>query len=224
MTGDCHVRFLQGLGVKLPRPTKPCTFAASMRWLAALALAASASSFAIASDAETDPSFVLTATSHDLPTYFPTYLANGYFSTMTAPRGTESNLSYMVAFMDYTKEDIARPAAIPGWSGINYSTGRSTAGQFWLNDVRVGSQAFADYDQTLKMHDARLTTRYRYTDASGKSTRVEVVTFVSQASPHLAAIRMSITPEFSGTAQVSFPFLLWAPQEPRFPIRTMTGD
>jgi hypothetical protein len=48
---------------------------------------------------------------------------------MTAPRGTESNLAYLVAFMDYAREDIARPAAIPGWSGINYSTGISSAGQ-----------------------------------------------------------------------------------------------
>src|SRR5262249_14768381 len=139
-----------------------------------------------------DPSFLLTATAKDLETYFPTYLANGYLSSMTAPRGTESSLSYLVAFMDYTKEDIARPAAIPGWSGINYSTGQSTAGQFWLNDVKLGPKALADYSQTLNLHEATLTTRYRYTDASGRSTRIEVVTFVSQAATHLAATRISI--------------------------------
>jgi trehalose/maltose hydrolase-like predicted phosphorylase len=192
-----------------------------MRWLSALALATAASSFAWA---QVDPTFLLTATSKDLPTYFPTYLANGYLLTMTAPRGTESNLSYLVAFMDYAKEDIARPAAIPGWSGINYSTGRSTAGQFWLNDVKLGSKAFTDYSQTLNMRDATLTTRYRFTDASGKSTRIEVVTLVSQASNHLAATQISVTPEFAGTVQLSFPFLLWAEHQPRFPIRTMTGD
>ena len=179
---------------------------------------------AFVANAETDPSFLLTATSKDLDTYFPSYLANGYFSTMTAPRGTESNLAYMVAFMDYAKDDIARPAAIPGWTEIDYSTGKSTAGEFWLNQVKVGGKAFKDYSQTLNMRDATLTTAYRYTDDSKKSTDIRVTTFVSQAAPHLAATQMAITPDFSGTVQLSFPFTLWAPHQPRFPIRTMTGD
>jgi trehalose/maltose hydrolase-like predicted phosphorylase len=174
--------------------------------------------------AQTDEGFLLTATAKDLEAYFPTYLANGYLSTMTAPRGTESSLSYLVAFMDYTKEDIARPAAIPGWSGINYSTGRSTAGQFWLNEVRLDEKAFANYSQTLNMRDATLTTSYRYTDASKKRTDIRVVTFVSQAAPHLAATQISITPDFSGTIELSFPLSIWAQHQPRFAIRTMTGD
>ena len=50
--------------------------------------------------AQTDPSFLLTATAKNFDSYFPSYLANGYFSTMTSPRGTEPNRGYMVAFMD----------------------------------------------------------------------------------------------------------------------------
>lgn len=173
---------------------------------------------------EADQSFILTATGQDLESYFPSYLANGYLSTMTAPRGTESGLAYLVAFMDYAKEDIARPAAIPGWSGINYSAGKSSAGQFWLNDVKVGSKAYQDYRQTLNMKEGTLTTGYRFTDAGGKSTGIKVTTLVSQASPHLAATQISITPEFTGTVQLSFPFSIWAPHQPRFPIRTMTGE
>ena len=68
----------------------------------------------------TDPSFLLTATSKDFGGYFPSYLANGYFSTMTSVRGTEPDRAYMVAFMDYTSDDISRPAAIPGWSEIDF--------------------------------------------------------------------------------------------------------
>ncbi len=173
---------------------------------------------------QADPTFLLTATGEDLPTYFPSYLANGYLSTMTSPRGTESNLAYLVAFMDYAQDDIARPAAIPGWSGINYSTGASSAGQFWLNDVKLGPRAFQDYRQTLNMREATLSTSYRFTDASARSTDVRVVTFASQSSPHLGVTRISITPDFTGTVQLSFPFSIWAPHQPRFPIRTMTGD
>lgn len=173
---------------------------------------------------EPDPSFLLSATERDFSAYFPTYLANGYLSTMTGPRGTEGNLAYLVAFMDYAKGDISRPAAIPGWSGIDYSTGRTSAGEFWLDQAKLGEKAFADYGQTLNLYDATLATGYRYTDDSKRSTGVRVMSFVSQASPHLAATQIGITPDFSGTVQLAFWFTLWAPHQPRFPIGTLTGD
>ena len=104
-----------------------------------------------------ESSFNLTASAADFDNYFPSYLANGYFSTMTSPRGTEGNLAYMVAFMDYGKDDISRPAAIPGWSEIDYSTGDSAAGHFWMNQVPLNPAWFVDYSQVLNMRDAILT-------------------------------------------------------------------
>jgi len=84
-----------------------------VRRLAAVTLLAAASLSHLCSAGRVRIELPAHATSKDLGTYFPTYLANGYLSTMTAPRGTESNLAYVVAFMDYTKEDIARPAPSP---------------------------------------------------------------------------------------------------------------
>src|SRR5450432_4043683 len=170
-----------------------------------------------------DSSFSITASAADFDSYFPSYLANGYFSSMTAPRGTEGNLAYMVAFMDYAKDDMARPAAIPGWSEIDYSTGDSAAGHFWMNQVSLNPAVFENYTQTLNMHDATLTTSYRYVDHK-RSTQITVTTFVSQASTHLAATQISLTPDFDGTVQLSFAFNLWAPHQPRLPIAKMTGD
>ena len=175
------------------------------------------------SQADTDPSFTLNATAADFERYFPSYLANGYFSAMTAPRGTEGTLAYMVAFMDYAQDDIARPAAIPGWTEIDYSTGDSAAGHFWMNQVQISPQLFQDYHQALNLKEATLTTRYRYLDHE-RSTQIEVTTFVSQASTHLAATRMSLTPDFDGTVQLSFAMNLWAPHQPRFPLATLSGD
>ncbi|UGB44471.1 glycoside hydrolase family 65 protein [Frateuria edaphi] len=189
-----------------------------MLWLiacAALALSAPA--------AATDPSFLLTATARDFPTYFPTQLGNGYVATLSAPRGTEDNLSYMAAFMDYAEGDVSRPAAIPGWSGIDYSTGTSSSGHFWLNQVALDPTVFGDYRQVLDLHDGTLTTRYRYDD-HGRATRIEVVSLVSQASPHLAATQLSITPEFDGEVELSFPLALWAPHQPRFDLARLTGE
>ena len=166
----------------------------------------------------TDPSFLLTGTADNFGSYFPTYLANGYFSTMTSPRGTEPNRAYMVAFMDYSKGDIARPAAIPGWSEIDYNPGGG-----WLNATRLDKKIFADYSQTLDMHDGTLTTRYRF-DYANKQTDVQVITFVSQADPHLAATQISITPQFDGNVELTFPIRLWSEYQPRLPIGSMTGD
>ena len=171
-------------------------------------------------EAATDPAFLLTATAKNFDSYFPGQLANGYISTFTSPRGTESNLSYLVALMDYGKNDIARPAAIPGWSGIDYRAGSTGA---WLNLAPLESSVFQDYTQVLNLHDATLTTRYRYVDQD-KATRVEVVSFVSEASPHLAAIRFTITPEFDGVVELSFPLVLWAPYQPRLPLAKLPGD
>jgi len=168
--------------------------------------------------AATDPSFLLTGTAENFGTYFPSYLANGYFSTMTSVRGTEGNRAYMVAFMDYKPGDIARPAAIPGWSEIDYNPGGG-----WLNSTRLGANIFTGYKQTLDMHGGTLSTRYRF-EYANKSTDVEVTTFVSQASPHLAATRLSITPQFDGSVQLTFPIRLWSEHQPRFPIGSMSGD
>jgi trehalose/maltose hydrolase-like predicted phosphorylase len=193
-------------------------------WLALAAVAAQAGAAPAASTVDTaDPSFTLRATAADFDNYFPTYLANGYFSTLSAPRGTEGNLAYMVGFMDYGKDDISRPAAIPGWSEIDYSTGDSAAGHFWMNQVPVNSALFEDYSQVLNMQDATLTTRYRYVD-HGRSTQIDVTTFVSEASTHLAATQISLTPDFDGTVQLSFALNLWAPYQPRLPLATLTGE
>ncbi len=173
--------------------------------------------------AHADDTFTLTATAQDFERYFPTYLGNGYLSTLSAPRGTEGNLSYLVGLMDYGRDDVSRPAAIPGWTEIDYSTGDSKAGHFWMNQMRLDADVFADYRQTLDMKSATLTTSYRYDD-HGRATRVEVVTFVSQAAPHLAATRLSITPEFDGTVQLSFALNLWAPHQPRFAMGKLDGD
>jgi protein-glucosylgalactosylhydroxylysine glucosidase len=170
-----------------------------------------------------DESFILSASAADFGNYFPSYLANGYFSTMTAPRGTEGNLAYMVGFMDYAKDDISRPAAIPGWSEIDYSTGDSAAGHFWMNQVPLSSALFQDYTQTLNMREATLTTRYRYVDHR-RSTQIQVTTFVSQAATHVAATQISFTPDFDGTVQLSFAMNLWAPSQPRLPLAKLTGE
>ena len=172
--------------------------------------------------AQTEASFLLRAEPKDLPGYFPGYLGNGYLGTLTAPRGTESTPSYAVAFMDYTAGDMSRPAQLPAWNEVDFSSSPTGTGLSWLNRARLDARHFADYRQTLDLHDATLTTYYRYLDG-GRATAVEVTTLVSEASPHLAATRLTITPDYDGVVHLSFPFLLWANHAPRFALGEMTG-
>src|SRR5712675_815199 len=172
--------------------------------------------------AEEDAGFLLTGTESNFASYFPTYLANGYASTLSAPRGTEGTPTYLVAFMDYTRDDVSRPAAIPGWTEIDYSTGPGPTGQAWLNRTPLRSSRFLNYRQTLNMREATLTTRYDYLDGT-RRTAIEVRTFVDEASPHLAASQLSITPDFDGTVELSFALNLWAPHRPRLPLAEFSG-
>ncbi len=175
-----------------------------------------------AAHAVAQPGFELQATAADLAHYFPAYLANGYFATLSAPRGTEPVPSFIAGFMDYTPGDISRPAAIPGWAAVDFSSAPPGLGQGWLNHAPLDEQHFRDYRQTLDLHSATLTTRYRYVD-QGRATALEVTTFVSQASPHLAVTRLTLTPDYSGTVHLSFPLFIWAPHEPRFALARMNG-
>jgi hypothetical protein len=169
-----------------------------------------------------DSSFLLHAGIDDLPSYFPGYLGNGYIATLTGPRGTEATQTYMVAFMDYTPGDVSRPALIPGWNAIDFDPRPSGSRQEWLDRAPMSASRFKDYQQTLDLYDGTLTTRYRYVD-KGKRTAVEVVTLVSEASPHLAATRFTITPDYDGIVRLSFPLTLWAPYTPRLPFARLTG-
>src|SRR6516225_9605860 len=101
-----------------------------------------------ASDAS-DASFQLSAGLGDLPGYFPGYLANGYLSTLTAPRGTEATRAYLVAFMDYASGDMSRPAAIPAWTDIDFNPGAAAERHGWLNRAALNQRRFSDYQQTL---------------------------------------------------------------------------
>jgi trehalose/maltose hydrolase-like predicted phosphorylase len=177
---------------------------------------------AAAAPSGTDPGFLLTAGLGDLPSYFPGYLGNGYIATLTAPRGTEKTQTYMVAFMDYTPGDVSRPALVPDWTAIDFNSAGAGAAQQWLDRVPVTEAHFKDYRQTLDLHDATLTTRYRYVDQD-KATAIEVVTLVSEASPHLAATRLTITPDYDGLVRLVFPLTPWPQHTPRFPFARLSG-
>jgi trehalose/maltose hydrolase-like predicted phosphorylase len=151
-----------------------------------------------ARDADVAESFRLTATARDLARYYPTYLANGYLSMTTSLRGTSATLSQAAAVMDYTPEDVSRPAAIPSWNEIDYFDGAD-----WLNTGAVSAATHLGYRQTLDMHAGLLETRYEWRSSS-HATRIAVTSFVSGTEPHLGVTSMELRPAFDGRIRLRF--------------------
>jgi hypothetical protein len=147
--------------------------------------------------------FELTATSRDFSRYFPAYLANGFITTTSSLRGTEAAPVYQAGVMDHAAGDVSRPAAMPAWSEIDYRNGTA-----WLNAGPVREAEFTGYRQTLDMRGGTLATAYTWRTGA-KPTRVEVITFASQTDPHLAATRLTLTPEFNGPVTLRFPLEAW---------------
>jgi len=135
---------------------------------------------------------------------------------MTSLRGTEPDMSYMVAFMDYAKA-ISRVRR-----GVGAGARSTTPWRGWLNSTRVAPQIFADYAQTLDMYDATLTTRYHF-DYANKSTDVKVTTFVSQAANHIADATVDHA-AFQRQRAAHVPIGCGPNTPPRFPIGKLTGE
>ncbi|HWB99959.1 MAG TPA: hypothetical protein VG672_24795 [Bryobacteraceae bacterium] len=156
-----------------------------------------------------DSTFLLTAEA--LSPYTRTYLGNGLFSLVSSQWGTRPAESFMAKLYDHAPDDVARIAALPAWNEVNVFNGQS-----WLNDTPLESGALRSWRQTLNMYDGYLLTSYDWTDGS-RTTSVEVQAFVSRANPHLAAVRLRIVPQYSGSIKVALPIRAW--NEPkRLPV------
>src|SRR5579859_3547817 len=163
-----------------------------------------------------DDSFELRATARNFQNYYPTYLANGYWSMASSLSGTGPTPAQIVGVMDYTADDVSRPAAIPNWNEIDYYDGAQ-----WLNAGTVSADTHLGYRQTLDMRDGLLDTRYRWR-SSEHSTDVSVTSFVSMSDAHLAAVSLQLTPRFSGKIRLRFT-LRSPPPPPRLPLAEMSA-
>jgi trehalose/maltose hydrolase-like predicted phosphorylase len=160
--------------------------------------------------------FTLTATQANFAQYYPTYLANGYWSVASSLLGTAPTVAHMVGIMDYDADDVSRPAAIPSWNEIDYFDGGA-----WLNGSAVGAQTHTGYGQTLDMHDGVLRTHYRWIDGE-RATDVSVTSFVSENSTHLGVVSLELTPHFSGRVRLRFT-LQSPPLAKRLPLARMSA-
>ena len=159
-----------------------------------------------------DPTFVLTT--EKLEPYFRPYLGNGYFSVLTSQWGSRPEYSYMVHLYDHAPDDVSRFVTLPAWNEVNVYNGRT-----WLNDAPLRNDTLRSFRQTMDMYNGSFHTRYDWTDE--RVTSIAIDTFISRADPHLAVVRLVVTPRYSGPIKVALPFRNW-PAPVRVPIAKIT--
>jgi trehalose/maltose hydrolase-like predicted phosphorylase len=116
----------------------------------------------------------------------------------------------MVHLYDHAPDDVPRLATLPAWNEVNVHNGLA-----WLNDAPLREQTLCSFRQTLDMYDGSLHTRYEWTDE--RVTSIVIDTFISRADPHLAVVRLEVTPRSSGLMKIALPLRCW-PAPVRVPL------
>ncbi|MGH7972081.1 MAG: hypothetical protein ACREIC_25490, partial [Limisphaerales bacterium] len=139
--------------------------------------------------------------------YTKTYLGSGLIGLSSSRLGTDPADSFMAGVYDHGRGDVPRLALLPSWNTTDVYNGRS-----WLN----GTTSVSGYRQTLDMYDGTLRTQYDWADGD-RTIGVAIEAFVSRSDPTSGAIRLEITPRFSGTVKVRLP-LTASPEPKRYPL------
>jgi trehalose/maltose hydrolase-like predicted phosphorylase len=88
-------------------------------------------------------------------------------------------------------------AAIPTWSTL-----KVTAGGASYTGTTSGAQ-ISDFRQTLFLRCGVVRTQLTWTPAAGRATELTYDVIAARANPHVGAVRLTVTPRWSGSATVT---------------------
>ena len=159
-----------------------------------------------------DSAFVL-STADPARTPSP-FIGNGHLGLVVPPLGIGGSLSLLAGLYERGPGDIPRIAAVPAWNAIDVFDGER-----WLGGKPPADGSVAGYRQAIDMRTGTAVTSYDRVDGR-RRTSVRVETFVSRADPHLAAIRLDLTPRARGRMRVRFALAAWPPPH-RLPLATL---
>lgn len=138
-------------------------------------------------------------------------LANGYWGTRGAAEETVADDTHypgtyfagVYDVVDWTVDGVAMPdeemVNAPNWLPVRIRLG----GDDWFGLDALDDADLLEFHQELDVRHGILTRNVTVRDARGKVTRVRSDRFVSQATPRLAAMRVSILPvDWSGRVTV----------------------
>ncbi len=111
---------------------------------------------------------------------------------------------------DETAGDVPRIASAAAWNEVDIYNG-----SHWLNAET--SPTVENYHQILDMYDGVLRTSYVWMQ-DNRRIGVHAEEFVSRDRADSAAVRVIITPEFSGNIRVRLPLRNWPPPPRRYAL------
>jgi trehalose/maltose hydrolase-like predicted phosphorylase len=133
--------------------------------------------------------------------YAPTFTGNGYIGLRVPPAGqgyaggsvpTDFTLAGLYA---QAPGQVQQRANLPAWSGLAFSDG----GQ----DFSLATGRVSGWRQQLDLHDGVITTTAAWTAPDGHVTGLRYEVYTDRARPGAAVVRLTLTPQWSGTATVT---------------------
>ncbi|MFF4403538.1 discoidin domain-containing protein [Streptomyces sp. NPDC001404] len=147
------------------------------------------------------------------------YVGNGYLGQRVPPNGTGytdssaktgwplftpgydgSFVSGLYAHNRQTAADRQVVAALPNWTALTVGTGGEHADTF-NSSTKPGR--ISGYRQTLFLHCGIVRTSLTWTAADGRKTDLVYEVLADRNDPHVGAVRLSMTPRWSGEATVT---------------------
>jgi trehalose/maltose hydrolase-like predicted phosphorylase len=147
-------------------------------------------------------SYVLTAT-HRGPRYAPTFTGNGYLGVRVPAKG-QGYLAGLVPAQSEVAGFYARPpgadevqqrANVPTWSTLKFTEGGHT--------FSMVTGSISGWRQRLDLRTGVISTAVRWTAPDGRVTDLRYDVFPDRARPYQAAVRLRVTPQWSGAAQIT---------------------
>ncbi|GHG78729.1 discoidin domain-containing protein [Streptomyces griseocarneus] len=147
------------------------------------------------------------------------YLGNGYLGQRVPPNGAGytgtdaktgwplftpsydgSFVSGLYAHNKETAGDRQAVAALPTWSALTVGTGGEHGDTF---NSLTQSDRISGYRQTLFLHCGIVRTSLTWTAADGRKTDLVYEVLADRNDAHVGAVRLSMTPRWSGEATVT---------------------
>ena len=135
----------------------------------------------------------------------PTFVGNGYLATRVPTQGTGyrtspvETQSQVAGFYAHPPGTTEHRISIATWSTFGFSDGSGNFG----NVPGPGGGVWSNYLQTLDLRTGVLSTSVVWTSPAGHATRLLFAVLTDRARPHLAVVRMTVTPSWSGNATVT---------------------
>ncbi|HET6877920.1 MAG TPA: glycosyl hydrolase family 65 protein [Jatrophihabitans sp.] len=144
--------------------------------------------------------YVLTAT-HRGKRYAPTFTGNGYLGVRVPPAGqgyaggTVPAQSEIAGFYAKPPKDVQQRANLPTWSTLGFRAGRDA---YSLHRGKITGRR-----QQLDLHDGVITTTLRWRAPNGRVTDLAYQVFTDRSRAHIATVRLTFTPHWTGNAAVT---------------------